>query len=133
MRKLLLLLFPFSLWAQSYFEATGQTYAFTWVAGNKTGWNAAMTEAYKNQQPSNDIRMMLSPNPASGPFQILLSSRSSAAMATIYNITGKKIENIVLNGRQNAMFTHTLPNGVYFVRLHVSGRLIQTSRLLVVR
>lgn len=132
MKVILLFLMPLSLWAQSFFEASGQTYAFTLAGGNKTGWN--YTAAVERKVGiTNDLVMTLSPNPVINYMKISLNRSQVNASVAVFNIGGKKIQNIDMNNQRDILLTRTFASGIYFARLQVGGKLVQTTRFLVVR
>jgi hypothetical protein len=133
MIKLSLMLLPICLWALTFYEASGQTQAFTLAAGNNSGWDQNIAvENIKTVQPGI-MSMTLSPNPTNGTLRIGLSGWAGAASVAIYNVEGKKVLAFTLNNRKEKVLTHTLANGVYLARLQANGKIIQTTRFMVVR
>ena len=134
MRVLLILsLLPALLFSQSYFEASGQTAAFTLAVGSTAGWNAGGTgnqaHAAINIQPS----LAVYPNPSRGSVCLQVKGSGEGAMVAIYNVAGKKIQTLDFTKRSAATVSAGLSNGIYFARLRVKGRTEQTTRFLVVR
>ncbi len=134
MRKWFLLLLPVFIFAQDFYEASGQTQAFTLAAGNKAEWNSGgvSTEQKAVALPGN-VTMALLPNPVTGSLRISVSGITGLSTVTIYDIAGKKVQIITVNNKLGSAVLNTLSNGIYFARLHVDGRAIQTTKFLVAR
>ena len=130
---LLMACFPIFLYAQAYFEASGQTVAFNLTSGAKAAWNS--TVAIEHQQvglPAVPV-MAVYPNPTNTAVTIAVKGTSEKAMVSIYNVAGKKVRSLAFTHKASATISTGLGNGLYFARLMVNGRTVQTTRFLVVR
>jgi hypothetical protein len=65
--------------------------------------------------------------------QITVNGVAGASMVSIFNVTGKLVQNVVLKNRNVTVLEHTLANGIYFAKLHFHGKQILTTHFLVVR
>lgn len=124
MRTLIFLcLLPAMIFAQQYYQASGQTQVFTLTAGAKAGpttvrhvTNSALTTApHLAMTTADGIRLSI-------------AGVIGHARVTIYNLSGKVLQVAETNGCESIALRANLSNGVYFARLEVNGRLVQTTR-----
>lgn len=133
MIKWLFFLWPVLVFSQSYFETIGQTNVFFLKAGNKAGWDPSTDVSnIKIVQPFTS-GLTLFPNPCKTMLRISITGPAGTAMISILDIRGKNVQSIVLNEKRETIFRPNLSNGVYFARLFLNGKRIQTTRFLVVR
>ena len=130
---LFLLVLPVLSLAQEYYEASGQTRPFTLTAGAKATWDPSIAVEKVRMDLPGTTAMTLYPNPSNGTLRISVLNAKGPAMVAIYSITGKKVRNLILNQKREATIERPLANGIYFAKLAVNGRMVQTTRFLVVR
>ncbi|MBL8026870.1 MAG: T9SS type A sorting domain-containing protein [Fibrobacteres bacterium] len=133
MKKMILLLLPVCLWAQSYYETSGQTQAFTLAAGNKSAWNQSVAVESAQLKAVTQVSMGITPNPSTGILRIDVDGNAGSVMVAIYNVAGKRVQNVIMNNRNAVVLENRFANGIYFAQLHVKGKQMQTTRFLVVR
>ena len=109
--------------AQQYYETSGQTRVFTLTAGQ-------VVTAYKSRSiPSSAPHLTVTIHKG-----IYLRVQGVAAgKVSIYNVSGKRIMNGEIDPQTPDIVSGLVPNGVYFARLEVSGRAVETVRFQVVR
>ncbi len=134
MRALLLFcIVPALLCAQDYFEAFGQTQPFTLAFGQKSGWDAGIDVENARLSLPLTPEMSVYPNPATNDLRICVHGNKGIALVAIYDVAGKKVQVIDFTRATEVLLTQALPNGIYFARLTISGRVVQTTHFLVVR
>ncbi|OGJ87667.1 MAG: hypothetical protein A2268_04495 [Candidatus Raymondbacteria bacterium RifOxyA12_full_50_37] len=134
MRALFLLcIVPALLWAQNYYEASGQSRAFTLAAGQKAEWNNTTTVGETAQLiAQGPLTFSVYPNPSNGRVSLSLSGLANGKVS-IYAVNGVKVSSLPIRAGSAVMPSMVLPNGIYFARLESVGKTILTKRFLVVR
>jgi hypothetical protein len=124
----LIALFSASAMAQQYYEASGSTQVFTLKAGAKAKPAAVLNQ---NKLGNTEVpRLLVTTH--NGVF-LRVQGTAAKSVVSVYNVAGKRILNIGVEGNKPVALAKTLPSGVYFARLTVMGRLAQTVRFRMVR
>jgi hypothetical protein len=136
MKAFFVLCFSGCLFAQTQFEASGQTVPFTLTAGAKAAWDHTAT-AIKNPivATRNEITFSVFRNPSFGTvvFAAAGMKPGTEAKITIYSINGKIADMLLLNGVNTIELKNRLVNGIYYARLEIAGKMVKTSTFLVMR
>lgn len=129
MRALILFcLLPVIVFAQSYFEASGQTVAFTLTAGAKAGWNPGISV----EKP----RVMAAPPDV---FRIswarngLYVHAGAKGIIKLFDMRGRMITSLKVERDGFIGLTHYLANGIFAARFEAPGKTVRTAKLAVVR
>jgi myo-inositol-hexaphosphate 3-phosphohydrolase len=85
--------------------------------------------ATKVAHEMNDLEVTTYPNPSSSHFNIQFNQTIEKADLSVYDISGKLIQNLNLNGVQNLEFGNDLNSGVYLVKI-TSDKFVKTFRLV---
>jgi hypothetical protein len=109
--------------AQQYYETSGQTRVFTLTAGS----TAAAFES--RSIPTGSPRLAVTMHKG----VCLRLQGAAAGKISIYNVSGKRILDREIGREAPVAVSGLVPNGVYFARLEVSGRAVETVRFRVVR
>jgi hypothetical protein len=129
MRKLFFLcLIPAAVWSQQYYQASGQTRLFTLAAGAKAGPSAVL--------PRSQIAHSVTPHmlvTTQNGVHISILGVQGQGRISIYNLMGKRVQSAETAGALSLTLRTDISNGVYFARLEVNGRLVQTTRFWKVR
>ena len=126
---------PMAVWAgASYYEASGQTVAFTLSAGSTAGWNVnAINPIITTQKISKGVFALASINAAGGALRIAFSGKIPAnAVVSVYNLKGSKVAGAPVTGA-NLVVGRGMANGAYVVRVAANGVVLVTSQITVVR
>jgi hypothetical protein len=124
MRKLILLcLIPTALWSQQYYQASGQTQVFTLTAGAKAGPSAVLPRGRLTQSIAPHMLITIQ-----NGVHINIRGIQGQGKVSIYNLAGKKVQSAEITGASSFALRSDISNGVYFARLEVSGRLVQSTR-----
>jgi hypothetical protein len=125
MRKLLLLLclLPALVIAQQYYQASGQTQVFTLTAGAKAGPTAVLPHGRTACSIAPHMLVIMQ----NGVHLSILGVQGDGSVS-IYNLSGKRVQMVEIAGNSSVALRPDLSNGVYFARLEVNGRLVQTTR-----
>jgi hypothetical protein len=117
-----------SVMAQEYYEASGQTQVFTLTAGARGNPSSI---ANKNQS----IAIAAPHLQVISQHGVYLHLQNTTAKATvsIYTIAGKRILNIGIDSRAPVAISKGLSSGIYFARLAIDSRVMQTVRFRMVR
>jgi len=71
------------------------------------------------------------PNPfANGAVLSVLSSEKEIMKVTVYDITGKSVEEFSINSNENRSFGETYPNGLYFVNIQTKQGLSKNLKIV---
>jgi hypothetical protein len=129
-KKLLaiLLLLYFSASAQQYFEASGRTEVFNLTAGA----HADPVAIAMGNRPTMPATPHLLVTVNHGVY-LQVQNTTAKALVSIYNIVGKRILEIGIDGKSLVALSKNLPSGVYFARLEIQGAAMQTVRFRMVR
>jgi hypothetical protein len=129
MRKLLFLcLIPAAVWAQQYYQASGQTQVFTLTAGAKAGSSAVL--------PGSRIARSVKPHmlvTTQNGVHISILCVQGQSRISIYNLAGKRVQSAEITGASSFALRSDISNGVYVARLEVNGRLVQSTRFWKVK
>lgn len=74
-----------------------------------------------------DNAVSVYPNPFGNQFTIQLLSASTTATAVLYDITGREIERVAINGSTYIWDTTTLANGIYTLQISRNGASVITK------
>jgi len=128
MRALLLFcMLPVVAFAQGYFEASGQTAAFTLAAGSKAGWNPSMAVEKSRAMP------------AAGVFRISASGNGlfvhtgARGVIKLYDVRGRMAASVTVKHSGYVALPRVLANGIYAARFEAPGLAMKAARLAVVR
>jgi hypothetical protein len=109
--------------AQQYYETSGQTRVFTLTAGQTA-------VAFENHcTPSAGPRLIVTMHNG----VCLRMQGAGAGKVSIYNVSGKRIMDMGIDGQTAVAVSKHVPEGVYFARFEMNGRALQTVRFQVVR
>jgi hypothetical protein len=100
-----------------------------WLKGDGATANEAVGANVLAPAP----RLTLFPSPCSGTLQLNINGTKSAVEVVVYNVAGKVIQSFSVNRSQKVSFSKTLPNGVYFARLMMNHKAVQTTRFLLLK
>jgi hypothetical protein len=114
--------------AQQYYEASGRTQVFTLAAGAKAGPSAMAPESRRMHFIAPGIRIT-----ANNGVILHVQGITSKALVHVYNVAGKRVLRIDVDGGTSVTVSKLLQSGVYFARLEVNGRATQTIRFRMVR
>jgi hypothetical protein len=120
---LFLCLLPAMIFAQQYYEASGQTQVFTLTAGAKAGSTAILPHG--RLTPSSAPHMLVT---MQNGVHISIAGIQGNGRVSIYNLSGKRVQTAEITGKSSVALRSDLSGGVYFARLEVNGRLVQTTR-----
>jgi hypothetical protein len=113
--------------AQQYFEASGSTRVFTLMAGAKARPSAVMAT---NRGGNRDPHLVVAVRRG-----VYISAPGSPAgsQVSIYNIIGKRVEQIAIDNTALIPVSRNLPDGIYFARLEMNHRPLSALCFRVVR
>ena len=120
---LLLCLLPAMIFAQQYYQASGQTQVFTLTAGAKVGPVAVL--------PHGRLTSSITPHmlvTMQNGVRLSILGVQGQGRVSIYNLAGKQVQIAEIAGNSSVALRSDLSNGVYFARLEANGRLVQTTR-----
>jgi hypothetical protein len=120
---LFLCLLPAMIFAQQYYEASGQTRVFTLSAGAKAGPSAIRNVG--RTIPSLKSPMLVT---MQNGIRISVSGIQGQSRVSIYNLAGKRMQLAVISEKSPVALRSDLPCGVYFARLEMNGNLVQSIR-----
>jgi hypothetical protein len=127
MKKWMLLLLPICLWAQNYYEASGQTKAFTLSAGSKAGWNPSIAVEKTRALPAlNAFRVSAASNG-------LFVHAGAKGVLKLFDVRGRMAATITVEHNGFVALSHGLANGIYAARFEAPGMALRTTRLAVVK
>jgi len=130
---LMILITAIALYAQNYFEASGQTVAFRLAAGEKAGWNknalARIPHAARRSSSSFTITKMIDRYTVS--FTIDCQYKQQPLAIAIFRLDGHLIKRVSSAKAGKIAFNPPLPNGCYWLRLESNNKAIATTRLCV--
>ena len=118
-----LCLLPAMIFAQQYYQASGQTQVFTLTAGAKVGPVAVLPHGRLTSSIAPHMLVTMQ----NGVHLSILGVQGNGRVS-IYNLAGKRVQIVEIAGNSSVALRSDLSNGVYFARLEVNGRLIQTTR-----
>jgi hypothetical protein len=110
--------------AQQYYEASGQTSVFTLTAGAKAGPGTSAVRLNSHLTPSAPPHMLVT---MQNVIHIIILGVQGHGRVSIYNLVGKTIQTAYIDGK-SSITLKSVPRGVYFARLEVNDRLVQTTR-----
>lgn len=105
------------------FHTIGENFVQIQVTTNRNEWN-------QNEAP----RVKIYPNPFSSTatFQILGDQEYQQIDLTVYDLTGKEVQQIRVNNQQQLQLPKgNLTQGVYFFKLQGDGAVIESGKLIV--
>jgi hypothetical protein len=132
---LFILVFPWLLYADTCYVASGQTVAFTLSAGVKASWNNTVS----------GVRQRSSQSRIGTAFSVYQLSNGNIAFKTpnfkndvhfkvlLFSVNGRKIDAVEMDGQARGEFNKNLIPGIYLARLEVDGILLKTTRFLLGR
>jgi hypothetical protein len=128
-RKMAFILFlNIAAMAQQYYEASGSTQIFTLKAGANAKPAAVLNENKLVRKAAPHLLVTVH----NGVF-LRIQGTTTKATVSIYNVVGKRISNIAIDGQAPVALSKDLPIGVYFARLTINSRVVQTVRFWMVR
>jgi hypothetical protein len=84
--------------------------------------------------PENTPAWSAFPNPASNAASVSLSGNVTGnTTITLYNPLGTQVKTVPIAGSDQYFSVADLPEGIYFVRLSVDGKLSEPKKFIVVR
>jgi hypothetical protein len=131
----ILFFMPCLLYAQTCFEGTGQTVAFTLKAGVKAGWNSSVPVMVKPHGFSSGSISLIVYKASTGGFAFKATGLNTLFHyeISIFSITGQKIRSMVLDDKAQTVFYKNLAKGIYFARLETNGETLTTTRFMAGR
>jgi hypothetical protein len=111
------------VFAQQYYEATGQTRVFTLTAGAKAGPSAV--RKVSRATPSLKSPMVIT---MQNGVHISVQDFQGIGRISIYNLAGKQVQSAKINGKSMIALRSDLSIGVYYARLEVNGNIVQATR-----
>jgi hypothetical protein len=128
MRALLLFcMLPVVVFAQSYFEASGQTAAFTMAAGAKAGWNPSIAVEKAGVLPAiTAFRISVASNG-------LFVHAGSKGVVKLFDVRGRMAISVAIEHDGFVALSRNLANGIYAARFEAPGMALKRARLAVVR
>lgn len=81
--------------------------------------------------PESASDILLYPNPTSGIFQVRTNEAFINALISIYDITGKAVQNTLITGPYTQVNVTELPNGIYFVEIKQNDTKIYSSKIVL--
>ncbi len=118
-----LCLLPAMIFAQQYYQASGQTQVFTLTAGAKVGPVAVL--------PHGRLTSSIAPHmlvTMQNGVRLSVLGVQGNGRVSIYNLAGKRVQIAEIADNSSVALRSDLSGGVYFARLEVNGRLVQTTR-----
>ena len=117
----------------TYYEASGQTNAFTLTAGAKAGWNSSASPIISTQKMSKGMFGISSIAASGGALRIAFSGKLPAnALVSVYNLRGARVASAPVSGA-SLVVGNALSNGAYAVRVVANGMILSSSRFTMVR
>jgi hypothetical protein len=101
-------LLPAILFAQTYYEASGQTVPFTLTPGGKAGWMAVGKHVYVRSLPAAPA-ISVYPNPSRGEIGLQVLGYREGMSATLCDVQGKRLEGLDFSGSGAAEVRRVLP------------------------
>jgi hypothetical protein len=114
--------------AQQFYEASGHTQVFTLAAGARAN-PAGIARGKQHVTPAAPRLFLTTHN----GLWLHVQNSSAKAFVSIYNITGRRILNVDIDGATPIALSKSMPSGVYFARLEMNGRIMHTVRFRMVR
>ena len=114
-------------WSQAYYEASGQTQAFTLAAGAKAGPSAIKRGSDVRSGPHYGLRVIFS---RGGIVVTLPGMHRGSADIALYNIKGRQVYRQIKNGPSLRLETPLLAPGIYNMLIRFDG-LIYSHRIAV--
>jgi hypothetical protein len=111
------------IFAQQYYQASGQTQVFTLTAGAKVGPVAVL--------PHGRLTSSIAPHmlvTMQNGVRLSVLGVQGNGRVSIYNLAGKRVQIAEIADNSSVALRSDLSGGVYFARLEVNGRLVQTTR-----
>lgn len=118
-----LCLLPAMISAQQYYQASGQTQVFTLTAGTKAGPSAVLPGSRIARSVASHMLIT-----TQNGVHISVAGVQGQGRVSIYNLAGKRVQSAEVTGASSFALRSDLSNGVYFARLEVNGRLVQSTR-----
>jgi len=113
--------------AQSYFEVSGQTVAFTLTAGAKAGWNSSISVEKTKVMPSFGIFRIISVGNG------LFVHAGAKGIIKLFDVRGRMAVSLSLEHDGFVPLSRGLANGIYIARFEAPRMAVKTARLAVVR
>jgi hypothetical protein len=134
-KLLLMIIFPFALYADTCFVASGQTVAFDLSAGSKASWNNTRTGVRQLPDLSMkaDLFSVFQLSNGYSAFKIPGFSNGVPLTISLYSVNGRKVGSMTMHGRTIGEFRKRFMPGIYFARLDVAGTIRNTTRFMVGR
>ena len=88
------------------------------------------TVSSKAVQP---VSLSISPNPSNGTIRLFLNGTKESAMVSIFDISGRVVHSVLLSGEKSFCLNGNIANGVYFARLYIKNRVVNTVKFLAIR
>jgi hypothetical protein len=125
---LVLLVFPFVLFAQPCIVASGQTVAFTLSAGAKASWNNPITGIRQGRSVSKNGTSFSVYQLSNGAIVFKTSGAKNDVPLNIslFSLEGRKISSIATNGRTTGEIVKKLVPGIYLARYEAKGIILKT-------
>ena len=116
-----------------FYEASGQTVAFTLTAGAKAGWNSTTSAIIPTQKISKAVFGIASIAASGGALRIAFSGKIPAnALVSVYNLRGARVASAPVSNT-SIVVGNALSNGAYAVRVVANGMTLSSSRFTMVR
>ncbi len=85
---------------------------------------------------TDDMQMILMPNPTVDQFRISLdrpASETSVTSVHLYNVTGQQVKQLSMTGNNLSVDVSDLATGIYIVHLIVDGQVQASQKLSIVK
>jgi hypothetical protein len=129
---ILLICLSFSLFAQEYTEASGQTVAFNLKAGATAAWDKAASgiiRAIPNTRASISIKHQMNGN----RYLTIAGNIPAGSRCTIYSLNGQIRLTQSLSARNEILLTGRIQAGYYIARIESGSSILSTVHFLEAR
>ena len=82
---------------------------------------------------TNDPGFSLNPNPADGYAILHLSEMENTYQVSLYDVSGKPIRQYLFASGDNKIYTDALVNGIYFIQIKTSHKMIIKNLVVMYR